>query len=78
MTTDNEHGEGNYKASRDYNERTKRFVDSGKVDEAAQDAAPHSAEEAAEMEAAEEIGRQHAKEEDPAVRKSPDSGKPKP
>ena len=28
-------GEGSYSASKDYNERTKKFVDSGKVDEAA-------------------------------------------
>lgn len=70
MTQDKEHGEGNYKASRDYNERTKRFIDSGKVDEAAQDAAPQNPEEAAEMQDAEEIGRSHAKEEDPALLKS--------
>ena len=31
-------GEGNYEASRTYNEATKRFVESGKVDKAAQDA----------------------------------------
>jgi len=75
MATDKEHGEGNYKASRDYNERTKRFVDSGKVDEAAQDAAPHDAQEAAEMQQAEEVGRSHAKGEDPALRKG-QGGKP--
>ena len=69
MATDKEHGEGNYKASRDYNERTKRFIESGKVEEAAQDAAPHDAQEAAEMQDAEEVGRSHAKEEDPALRK---------
>ena len=69
MTQDKEHGEGNYKASRDYNERTKRFIDSGKVDDAAQDAAPQSPEEAAEMQDAEDIGRSHAKEEDPALLK---------
>lgn len=64
-----EHGEGNYKASRDYNERTKRFVESGKVDEAAQAAAPHDAKEAAEMRDAEQVGKSHAKEEDPALLK---------
>jgi hypothetical protein len=69
MATDKEHGEGNYEASRDYNERTKRFIESGKVEEAAQDAAPHNAEEAAEMQDAEAVGRSHAKEEDPALRK---------
>ncbi len=41
MTKDNkEYGEGNYKATRDYNERTKRFIESGQVEEAAQNAAP--------------------------------------
>ena len=69
MATDKEHGEGNYKASREYNERTKRFIESGKVEEAAQDAAPHNAEEAAQMQDAEAVGRSHAKEEDPALRK---------
>ena len=36
--TDKEHGEGNYKASRKYNEATKKFVESGRVEEAARDA----------------------------------------
>lgn len=69
MSQDKEHGEGNYKASRDYNERTKRFVESGKVDEAAQNAAPQDQQEAAEMQQAEQVGRSHAKEEDPALLK---------
>ncbi|HZQ59861.1 MAG TPA: hypothetical protein VFC24_00850 [Casimicrobiaceae bacterium] len=67
MANDKEHGEGNYKATRDYNERTKRFVESGKVDEAAHEAAPHNPQEASEMEQAEQVGRSHAKEEDPAL-----------
>ena len=37
-----EHGEGNYKASRQYNDATKKFVESGRVDEAARNAAPKS------------------------------------
>jgi hypothetical protein len=61
------YGEGNYEATRDYNERTKRFVDSGQVDQAAHDAAPHDEREAAEMQNAEEQGRERAKEEDPAL-----------
>jgi hypothetical protein len=64
---DHEHGEGNYRASRDYNERTKRFVDSGRVEQAAEDAAPANAQEAAELENAEEVGRRRAKEEDPQL-----------
>ena len=60
-------GEGSYKASKDYNERTKKFVDSGKVEQAANDAKPRSEQEAQEMQKAERIGKQHAKEEDPAL-----------
>ena len=54
-------GEGSYTGSKDYNERTKKFIDSGKVDKAAQDAEPRSTEEAKDMEKAEEIGKKHAK-----------------
>lgn len=62
-------GEGSYKGSKDYNERTKKFVDSGKVEQAARDAEPRSTEEAHQMEKAERIGKKHAKGEDPALRK---------
>ena len=61
-------GEGSYSGSKDYNERTKKFVDSGKVEQAAKDAKPQSEQEAHEMQKAERIGRQHAKDEDPALR----------
>ena len=61
---DKVHGEGNYKASRDYNEATKRFVESGKVDEAAGKAAPRTPEEEKELLDAEKIGKRHAKGED--------------
>ena len=64
-----QYGEGNYEATRDYNARTKRFIESGKVEQAAEDAAPHDEAEAAEMRDAEEIGKSHAKEEDPALRR---------
>ena len=60
-------GEGSYTGSKDYNERTKKFVDSGKVEEAANDATPKSGQEAREMEKAERIGKKHVKEEDPAL-----------
>ena len=69
-----QYGEGNYEATRDYNERTKRFIESGQVEEAAENAAPHDAREAAEMRDAEEVGKSRAKEEDPALLK----GKPRP
>ena len=61
-------GEGSYSGTKDYNKRTRKFVDSGKVQDAANDAAPKSEEEAREMEEAERVGKQHVKDEDPAVR----------
>ena len=64
---DNVHGEGNYAASRQYNDATKKFVESGKVDKAAHDAAPTSDADALQMAAAEAEGKRHAKEEDPAL-----------
>jgi len=64
---DNVHGEGNYEASRQYNEATRKFVASGKVDKAAHDAAPSSDAEALQLAAAEAEGRSRAKEEDPAL-----------
>lgn len=67
--TDKEHGEGNYKASRKYNEATKKFVASGRVDKAAHDAAPESESDALQMANAEAEGRRRAKEEDPALRR---------
>ena len=59
-----EHGEGNYRAGRRYNDATKSFVDRGEVEQAAGEAAPGSSEEASEMEAAEKEGRSHSKGED--------------
>ena len=58
---DKEHGEGNYKASKDYNDATKKFVESGKVDEAAEKAKPKNQQEASEMQDAERAGKSHAK-----------------
>jgi len=60
-------GEGSYTGSKDYNERTKKFVESGKVEQAANDAKPESEQEAQEMQKAERIGKQRAKDEDPAL-----------
>ena len=61
-------GEGSYSASKDYNQRTKKFVESGKVDEAARAAKPKSEQERHEMQKAERIGKEHAKGEDPALK----------
>ena len=54
-------GEGSYSGSKDYNERTKKFIDSGKVDEAARDAEPASEQEKHEMQKAERLGKERAK-----------------
>ena len=60
-------GEGSYSGTRDYNERTKRFVESGKVEKAARDAEPKSEEERQAMREAERIGKERAKGEDPEL-----------
>ena len=60
-------GEGSYSGSKDYNERTKKFMEQGKVEEAARRAEPKSEQERQAMAKAERIGKQHAKEEDPAL-----------
>jgi hypothetical protein len=54
-------GEGSYSGTKDYNERTKKFIDSGKVEQAAEDAEPKSEQEAHEMQKAERLGKQKAK-----------------
>ena len=61
------HGEGNYAATRAYNKATRRFVASGRVDEAARGAAPRDEEEARSMAQAEQAGAERSKGEDPAV-----------
>ena len=77
----NVHGEGNYAASRQYNEATKNYTQSGRVEPAARAAAPKSDAESRQMDAAEAEGKRHAKGEDPALtrgasRQSPDAGQP--
>ena len=64
---DKVHGEGNYAASKQYNDATKKFVQSGRVDDAAKAAAPRSPAEAQDMERAEQAGKRRAKEEDPEL-----------
>ena len=68
----NVHGEGNYAASQQYNQATKDYAQSGRVEPAARAAAPKSDAEARQMDAAEAEGKRHAKGEDPALtRRSP-------
>lgn len=62
-------GEGDYNAARRYNKASKTFAQSGAVPAAAADAEPRSEQEAQELAAAEREGRQHAKGEDPQIKR---------
>jgi len=62
---DNVHGEGNYEATRQYNDATKKFIASGKVEQAARDAAPRNTAEATEMKQAEQAALLRAKDAPP-------------
>lgn len=61
-------GEGSYSGTKDYNRRTEKFVESGKVEDAARSAQPKSEEEAHQMQKAERIGKERARGEDPALK----------
>ena len=61
-------GEGDYDAARRYDKSARDFTQSGKVEPAARKAKPASAEEAADLKKAEDIGKSHAKGEDPEVK----------
>jgi len=52
-----QYGEGNYKATRDYNKGVKEHMENHDVEREARDAAPRTASEEKEMEEAERIGR---------------------
>jgi hypothetical protein len=56
-----EYGEGNYKATRQYNEGLKEHVQNHDIEKEARDAAPKSAQEEKEMEDAERIGKSRAR-----------------
>ena len=64
---DKVHGEGNYAASREYDEAARKFAQSGKVERAARNAAPSSPQQAKDMERAEKIGKSRSKGEDPQL-----------
>jgi hypothetical protein len=68
MATQKNEGEGNHTAARAFNRDQKRFVESGKVEPAAEDAARAvDGDEAEALREAERIGKQHSHGEDPAV-----------
>jgi ElaB/YqjD/DUF883 family membrane-anchored ribosome-binding protein len=53
-------GEGDYKSGRRFNEASKQFVESHDVETLGRESAPHSAQEARELERAEAAGRSRA------------------
>jgi len=69
---DKVHGEGNYAASRQYNQAAKKFAQSGKVERAARKAAPANDREAKDLERAENLGKSRSKGEDPELYESAD------
>lgn len=66
-----QYGEGNYKATKEYNAGLKDHVENHDIEKEARDAAPRDEKEAREMEDAERIGRSHSKGEGTG----PDAGK---
>jgi hypothetical protein len=60
-------GEGDYESARRYNEKTKDFVEEGKVGPAAEKAKTDDPSKTAELERAERAGRERAKGEDPLL-----------
>lgn len=57
-------GEGSYEGSRDYKERTERYLEKADVEKDADAARPKSEQEARDMEQAEEEGRSHSRGEE--------------
>jgi len=54
-------GEGDYASAKKYNEHAHEFAQSGKVEQAAREAAPRNAQEKEDMRKAEAEGRSHAR-----------------
>ena len=63
------HGEGNYEATRKYNEGLKNHLQQHDIEKEARDAAPRNAAGEKEMLDAERQAAGRAREEDPALRK---------
>ncbi len=72
---DQEHGEGNYEATRDYDRGLKEHMRTHDVEREARAAAPRSDEEAREMQRAEDLGKKKAQGmQDPKDRMDDGSG----
>ena len=70
MAEQKNEGEGNRTAARQYDREQQQFAQSGKVDEAARDAARAvQGPEGEKLREAERIGKSHAKGEDPALKR---------
>lgn len=72
------YGEGNYEATRQYNDATKKFVASGRVEDAARAAAPRTPLEASEMKLAEQAALLRARGETKATPAQMPDEKPQP
>jgi hypothetical protein len=67
-TAEKNEGEGNRTAARKYNDATRRFVQSGRVEESGEQAkSAIQGDEKGELERAEKAGKNKIREEDPAV-----------
>ena len=64
---DKVHGEGNYKAAKEFDDAQKAFVQSGRVEEAARGVAPKSNADAKELLKAEELAKRRSKDRNPAA-----------
>jgi hypothetical protein len=62
-------GEGDYEAARRHRKRVNEYIENNDVEKAAVRAAPQTAQEAEDLEAAEAQGKERAKGEDPALRR---------
>ena len=71
-------GEGDYASAKNYNEHAQAFARSGKVEQAAKEAAPRNAQEKDEMRQAEAAGRARAKGSANAGQDKGPPGRPKP
>ncbi len=67
-------GEGDYDAARRYDEKLRDHVEHHDMEREARDAEPKSEGEEREMERAEELGKQRAKEEDPLLKNPQGAG----
>jgi hypothetical protein len=71
-------GEGDYASARKFNEQSRAFAQSGKVEQAAREAAPRTAQEKDAMRQAEDAGRARSKDQTNAGQDKGPPGRPKP